>query len=163
MTSVEEKQQQIDSQVLVNYPPISVVIPAQNEAQNLQYVLPQIPSFVTEVILVDGHSCDDTIAVARRLLPTIRVIKQAGKGKGNALQLGFAACSGDIIVMLDADGSADPREMPTFVEALLNGNDFAKGSRFIRGARSHDLTWVSSSWLPWIKRPRECAFRNGVQ
>jgi glycosyltransferase involved in cell wall biosynthesis len=142
VTSMEEKQRQIGSQVLVNYPAISVVIPALNEAQNLQYVLPRIPSFVTEVILVDGHSSDDTIAVARQLLPTIRVIKQVSKGKGDALQLGFASCSGDIIVMLDADGSADPCEIPRFVEALVNGYDFAKGSRFIQGGQSHDLTWV---------------------
>ena len=83
----------------------SVVIPALNEAQNLQYVLPFIPPLVSEVILVDGHSTDDTIAVAKQLLPTIRIVKQAGKGKGNALKAGFAACTGDIIVMLDADGS----------------------------------------------------------
>ncbi|HKV01395.1 MAG TPA: glycosyltransferase family 2 protein, partial [Ktedonobacteraceae bacterium] len=109
---------------------ISVVIPALNEAQNLQYILPYIPSLVSEVILVDGHSTDDTIAMARQLLPTIRIIKQTGKGKGNALKHGFAACTGDIIVMLDADGSADPNEIPRFIEALLRGYDFAKGSRF---------------------------------
>src|SRR2546429_5341020 len=132
----------ISSQVGINYPRISVVVPARDEAQNLRYVLPHIPSFVTEVILVDGHSNDDTITVAQQFLPAIRVIKQTGEGKGNALQLGFAACSGDIIVMLDADGSADPREIPKFVEALLDGNDFAKGSRFVQNAGSHDLTWL---------------------
>jgi glycosyltransferase involved in cell wall biosynthesis len=63
-----------------------------------------------------------------------------GKGKGDALRLGFAACSGDIIVMLDADGSADPCEIPKFVEALINGNDFAKGSRYLQGGGSYDLT-----------------------
>src|SRR5271157_1010689 len=122
------------------YPKISVVIPARNEAQNLVHVLPHIPSTVYEVILVDGHSTDDTIAVAQQLMPTIKVIQQTGKGKGDALRLGFAACSGDIIVMLDADGSADPCEIPRFVEALVKGNDFAKGSRCIQGGGSHDLT-----------------------
>ena len=122
------------------YPKISVVIPARNEAQNLVHVLPHIPSTVYEVILVDGHSTDDTIAVAQQLISTIKVIKQTGKGKGDALRLGFAACSGDLIVMLDADGSADPCEIPRFVEALVNGNDFAKGSRCIQGGGSHDLT-----------------------
>ena len=72
----------------------SVVIPALNEAQNLQYVLPFIPPFVSEVILVNGHSTDDTFAVAKQLLPTTRIIKQVGKGKGNALKAGFGACSG---------------------------------------------------------------------
>lgn len=122
------------------YPKISVVIPARNESRNLFHVLPHLPSIVNEVILVDGHSTDDTIAVAQQLLPTIKIIQQTGKGKGDALRLGFAACSGDIIVMLDADGSADPCEIPRFVEALINGNDFAKGSRYIQGGGSHDLT-----------------------
>src|SRR5438270_4224416 len=126
------------------YPRISVVIPSRNEAQNLHYVLPSIPSIVSEVILVDGHSTDDTIAVAQQLMPAIYIIKQVGEGKGDALRSGFAACSGDIIVMLDADGSADPNEIPRFVEALVGGNDFAKGSRFIHGGGSNDITLLRS-------------------
>ncbi len=126
------------------YPHVSVVIPTHNEAQNLRYVLPYIPPIVSEVILVDGHSIDDTIAVAKQLLPTIQIIKQTGRGKGNALRAGFAACTGEIIVMLDADGSTDPNEIPRFVEALLEGNDFAKGSRFIKGGGSHDITPLRS-------------------
>src|SRR5712691_11117422 len=107
------------------YPPISLVIPAQNEAQNLQHVLPRIPSIISEVILVDGYSIDDTIAVAQQLLPSIQNVKQIGKGKGYAIRAGFAACTGDIIVMLDADGSTDPAEIPRFIDALLGGSDFA--------------------------------------
>jgi glycosyltransferase involved in cell wall biosynthesis len=126
------------------YPSISVIIPTHNEAENLVYVLPKIPPIVTEVILVDGHSIDDTIIVAQQLLPTIRIIKQVRKGKGDALRLGFAASTGDIIVMLDADGSTDPNEIPRFVDALLNGDDFAKGSRFIKGGGSHDITPLRS-------------------
>jgi len=121
-------------------PRISVVIPALNEAPNLQYVLPHIPPIVSEVILVDGHSTDGTITVAQRLLSSIRIVKQMGRGKGNALRAGFAACTGDIIVMLDADGSADPGEIPRFVEALKLGDDFAKGSRFLQGGGSQDIT-----------------------
>jgi glycosyltransferase involved in cell wall biosynthesis len=121
-------------------PRISVVIPTLNEAHNLRHVLPNIPTSVYETILVDGHSTDDTVAVARELLPTIRVISQAGKGKGDALRDGFAVCTGDIIVMLDADGSANPKEIPLFVEALLAGHEFAKGSRFIKGGGSNDIT-----------------------
>ncbi len=123
---------------------ISVVIPALNEAQNLRHVLPLIPPIVTEIILVDGHSTDDTIEVVHQLGSIIRspvhVIKQIGMGKGDALRVGFAACTGDIIVTLDADGSTDPREIPLFVEALLRANDFAKGSRSILGGGSHDFT-----------------------
>ncbi len=125
-------------------PRISVVIPALNEAQNLRHVLPLIPSIVSEIILVDGHSIDDTVAVIHQLrsrIPSpIHIINQSAKGKGDALRVGFAACTGDIIVMLDADGSTDPREIPLFVEALLRGNDFAKGSRCLLGAGSHDFS-----------------------
>jgi glycosyltransferase involved in cell wall biosynthesis len=126
------------------YPRISVVIPTRNEVENLQHVLPNIPEVVSEVILVDGHSTDGTIEEAQRLMPDIRVIKQVNKGKGDALRLGFAACTGDIIVMIDADGSTDPREIPLFIDALMTGNDFAKGSRFIKGGGSHDITPLRS-------------------
>lgn len=140
---IEGQRLHIRSQASIfeqRYPQISVVIPARNEAANLKYVLPHLPPIVTEVILVDGHSSDDTVAIAQQLLPTISIIRQVGKGKGDALRLGFAACSGDIIVMLDADGSTNPYEIPRFVETLLNGNDFAKGSRFVQGGGSCDIT-----------------------
>jgi glycosyltransferase involved in cell wall biosynthesis len=129
----------LDSQ---RFPCVSVVIPARNEARNLYHVLPHLPSIVTEVVLIDGHSSDDTISVAQCLLPSVRIIQQTGRGKGDALRTGFAACTGDIIVMLDADGSADPGEIPRFVEALMGGYDFAKGSRFINGGGSHDITFL---------------------
>ena len=126
------------------YPRISAVIPTRNEAQNLYHVLSDIPPIVSEVIMVDGHSTDDTIAVAQQLFPSIQIIKQERKGKGDALRVGFAASTGDIIVMLDADGSTDPREITRFVDALLQGNDFAKGSRFLPGGGSHDITTLRS-------------------
>ncbi|GIF10062.1 glycosyltransferase family 2 protein [Actinoplanes teichomyceticus] len=120
-------------------PIVSVVVPALNEAQNLPHVFARLPR-VDEVILVDGGSTDDTVAVARRLRPDIRVVTQNRRGKGNALACGFAACTGDIIVMIDADGSTDPGEIPSFVEALRAGADFAKGSRFQPGGGSADIT-----------------------
>ncbi len=118
---------------------VSVIIPALNEAENLPHVLPKIPTWVHEVILIDGHSTDDTIAVARALHPGIRVVVQEGCGKGAALRSGFAAATGEIIVMLDADGSTDPAEIPAFVGALLAGADFAKGSRFLQGGGTADM------------------------
>jgi glycosyltransferase involved in cell wall biosynthesis len=121
---------------------VSVVIPALNEAENLPHVLPRLPAGLHEVIVVDGHSTDGTIEVARRLRPDIRVVLQSGKGKGNALAAGFAAATGDIVVMLDADGSTDAAEIPRFVAALCNGADFVKGSRFAQGGASSDITWT---------------------
>jgi glycosyltransferase involved in cell wall biosynthesis len=122
-----------------NSPSISVIVPAMNEAENLKHVLPFIPDYVDEVILVDGHSTDGTVAEAQRLLPNIRIVPQHGKGKGSALRTGFAAARGDIIVMLDADGSTDPREIPAFVQKLTKGADFVKGSRFMTGGGTADM------------------------
>ena len=119
---------------------VTVVVPAMNEEGNIAQVLGELPDGLHEVILVDGNSKDDTIAVAREAYPSIRVTSQNGKGKGDALRTGFAAATGNLIVMLDADGSADPAEIPRFIEALEAGADFAKGSRYLPGGGSADIT-----------------------
>ncbi len=124
-------------------PRVSVVIPARNEARNLEIILPKLPP-VYEVILVDGNSVDDTIATAQRLMPTIKVVQQTRKGKGNALACGFEAVTGDVVVMFDADCSADPDEIPRFVDALVAGADVAKGTRYALGGGSDDITIVRS-------------------
>jgi glycosyltransferase involved in cell wall biosynthesis len=119
---------------------VSVVIPAMNEARNLAHVFDSIPAWVDEIVLVDGHSTDDTVAVARQLCPGVKIVEQAGRGKGDALRAGFDACDGEIIVMLDADGSTDGAEIARFVGALVAGADFVKGSRFASGGGSDDIT-----------------------
>ncbi|MEU5028688.1 glycosyltransferase family 2 protein [Streptomyces milbemycinicus] len=121
-------------------PPVSVVIPAMNEAENLPYVFKTLPDWIHEVVLVDGNSTDDTVRVARELWPGVKVVPQRGKGKGDALITGFAACTGDIVVMVDADGSADGGEIVSYVSALVSGADFAKGSRFANGGGTDDMT-----------------------
>jgi glycosyltransferase involved in cell wall biosynthesis len=122
-------------------PSVSVVVPAKNEARNLEHVFGTIPAWVDEIVLVDGHSVDDTVAVAQKLHPAVRIVHQQGRGKGDALQAGFAAAKGEIIVMMDADGSTDGKEIPRFVAALTTGADFAKGSRFASGGGSDDITF----------------------
>lgn len=124
----------------VRYPRISVVIPALNEAGNLPHVLPTVAEIATEVVLVDGYSTDGTCDVARRLIPDVKIVQQTRRGKGNALRCGLAESTGDIIVLMDADGSTDPREIPLFVEALLAGADLVKGSRFLEAGGSDDIT-----------------------
>jgi glycosyltransferase involved in cell wall biosynthesis len=121
---------------------VTAVIPAMNEAANLPHVFARMPACVTEIVLVDGNSSDDTIEVARALRPDVRIVMQNGRGKGNALACGFAAAEGDIIVMLDADGSTDPAEIVEFIAPLLEGADFAKGSRYATGGGSADITRI---------------------
>jgi glycosyltransferase involved in cell wall biosynthesis len=122
---------------------VSVVVPARNEARNLEITLPALAAIrpaVHEIIVVDGNSVDDTVETVQRVLPSAKVINQTRCGKGNALACGFAAATGDIVIMFDADGSADPAEVPAFVAALVAGADFAKGSRFAPGGGSDDIT-----------------------
>lgn len=111
---------------------ITVLICTFNEEANLPYVLPKIPECVDEILLVDGHSTDKTVAVTRKLRPDIRILYQPGRGKADALKYGVEQATGDIIVTLDADGETDPCDIPRFTEPLLNGYDFAKGSRLAK-------------------------------
>ncbi len=133
------------------YPRVTAVMPALNEARNLPYVLSRLPADLYEVILVDGRSNDDTIAVAEAF---------PRSGKGNALTCGFAHAEGDIIVTLDADGSADPREIPRFVDALLDGADFAKGSRFVPGGGTSDITRFRRYGNRWLNRATNAVHRT---
>jgi glycosyltransferase involved in cell wall biosynthesis len=122
-------------------PRVSVVVPTLNEERNIAHFLARLPvQVVDEVVLVDGASTDRTVEVAQSLYPDVVVVHQTRRGKGNALACGFEAASGEIVVMLDADGSTDPAEIPRFVEALVDGADYAKGSRFSSGGDSHDIT-----------------------
>ncbi|CRK49617.1 putative glycosyltransferase [Rhodococcus sp. RD6.2] len=121
-------------------PTVSVIIPAMNEAKNLPFVASRMPDGIDEIVFVDGNSVDDTVAVARSLWPAATFVTQTRGGKGNALACGFAAATCDIIVMIDADGSTDPAEIPLFVEALVGGADLAKGSRFVGRGGSSDIT-----------------------
>ncbi len=133
-------------------PTVTVVLPVRNEARNLPHVAERLPP-IDELVVVDGGSEDGTIDVARTLWPTATVISQTRSGKGNALACGFEAATGDIIVMIDGDGSTDPAEIPKFVEALLGGADLAKGSRFSQGGGSADITHLrrfGNKGLNWL-------------
>jgi glycosyltransferase involved in cell wall biosynthesis len=112
------------------FPQVSAIICALNEEKSLPIVLAKIPNWVDEILLVDGHSSDMTVQVAKKLRPDIKVFFQPLKGKGDALRFGFKIASKDIVITLDADGATDPEDMPKFIESLLKGFDFAKGSRF---------------------------------
>ncbi len=127
----------------IDRPTVSVVIPTLNEAKNLPLVLPFLPTdWIDEVIIVDGRSTDNTVEVARQLFPSVKIVMESRKGKGVAMRAGYQASSCDIIVLLDADGSNDPREIPRFVKRLMEGVDMVKGSRFSVSGGTTDMTFV---------------------
>lgn len=121
-------------------PTLSVIIPTLNEAGNLPYVLNTIPSWVNEVVIVDGRSHDDTERVARVLRPDVRIVQQTRRGKGAALKTGLEAATGDLLIIMDADGSMDGADIAAFRDALVGGADYVKGSRFCEGGGSTDIT-----------------------
>jgi glycosyltransferase involved in cell wall biosynthesis len=135
---------------------VSVIIPCLNEEDNLPYVLPTMPSWIDEVVVVDDHCTDGTVSVARKLMPGVIIAtNRRAPGKGNALLAGMEAATGDILVQVDADGSEDPAEIHHFVGALLAGADYAKGSRFIQGGGTSDMPalrrWGNKA-LTWVAR-----------
>jgi hypothetical protein len=140
---------------------VSVIIPTLNEAENIAWALARLPEGLHEVVLVDGRSTDGTIEVAQRERPDIRVVHETRRGKGAALRAGFAAATGDYIVMIDADGSMHPEEIPLYVAYLDAGFDFVKGSRFMLAGGSDDMTvvrrvghWPLLSFVRWTFRVR---------
>ena len=119
---------------------VSVVIPTKNEARNIGWVLRRLDDLVDEVVIVDGLSTDDTVSVVQAIRPDAKIIMHPLPGKGEAIRAGLAAATGDLVVMLDADGSMDPEEIGSFLRALAEGADFAKGSRFLDGGGTTDIT-----------------------
>lgn len=124
---------------------VSVVIPTKNEARNIAWVLHHMDPIVDEVVIVDFKSTDGTVDIARMIRPDVVVVNHPLAGKGEAVRAGLAAAHGDFVVMIDADGSMDPAEIQAFVERLADGHDLAKGSRFIAGGGTADMTWLRRS------------------
>jgi glycosyltransferase involved in cell wall biosynthesis len=132
---------------------VSLVIPTLNEADGLREILPRLPELISELIIVDGGSTDGSCAVVDELRPDAFLVEQSGRGKGNAIKEGLSVARGDIIVTMDADGSMRPEDIPRFVDRLLEGHDFVKGSRELPGAGSDDFTWIrrfGNTGLTWV-------------
>ena len=124
-----------------NHLKITVIIPTFNEENNIEPVLSGLPDMVDEVLIVDGNSSDNTVKKVRELFPDVKILIQPGIGKGDALRHGFENAQGDIIVTIDADGSMNPAEIPAFIEPILNGYDYVKGSRFLPRGGTTDMVW----------------------
>lgn len=145
----------------VTDPTVSVVIPTLNEVRNLPWVLRRMPDYVDQVVLVDGHSTDGTVEIARAMRPDVVVVLPTERGKGFAIREGLAASTGDIIVMIDADGSMDPREIGCFLAPLRFDFDLVKGSRYLTGGGSEDLTPLRSCGNLALTRLTNVMYRCG--
>jgi glycosyltransferase involved in cell wall biosynthesis len=145
----QESVQVSQSDIIQALPRVSVIIPTLNEEVNLPHVLPRIPHSVCEVLVIDGHSTDNTVSLAQQLHPKVRIIYQKGKGKSDALRCGFTEAIGDLIVTIDADGSMRPEEIHRFLAPLCNGHDVAKGTRFKGDGGSSDMEGlrVFGNWV----------------
>jgi glycosyltransferase involved in cell wall biosynthesis len=119
---------------------ITVVIPTKNEAENIKEVFPNIPDFVDEIVVVDGNSTDGTREEIIKYRKDTKIIIEKPSGKGAAIRTGLKNATGDLIIMMDADGSHDPREITGLLEPVLNGYDVSKGSRLLPGGGSADFT-----------------------
>jgi len=119
---------------------VSVIIPTLNEAGNLPYVLNSVPAWVDEVVVVDGRSTDDTERIARLMHPGVKIVHEMTPGKGAALRAGLRAATSDYLIAIDADGSMDGSRLGDFRDALDQGAEYVKGSRFLPGGGSADIT-----------------------
>jgi glycosyltransferase involved in cell wall biosynthesis len=117
---------------------VSVVIPTLNEEDNIKRVFETLPKSVDEVVVVDGHSKDRTVQIAKKYGP---LILYDNRGKGSAIRKGVAAAKGDIIIMMDADCSNIPAEIELLIAGIKAGYDICMGSRFIQGGGTEDMPW----------------------
>ncbi len=112
---------------------VTVIVPTRNEAVNLRPVLEVAAPFADELLVVDGHSTDDTRQIAEAMGAT--VVLDNGKGKGDAIRVGMQQATGDVLVFVDADGSHDPRDIPALVQPIIDGHaDHVSGSRMLGGS-----------------------------
>ena len=130
---------------------VTVIIPALNEEKNIARVIQKLHQMgYDNILVVDGNSNDRTVEVAKEF--GVNIILQKGNGKGAALRQAFNhdGLDGDVVVMMDADGSMDPKEIPLFIEALDSGADLVKGSRFLRYGYSEDMNmtrWIGNRFF----------------
>lgn len=122
---------------------VTVIVPTLNEEKNIAEVIRELKRIgFSDILVIDGNSRDRTVEVAKEF--GVDVIYQNGRGKGDALRQAFShdGLSGDAVVMMDADGSMNPKEIFSFIEALECGVDLVKGSRFMPRGRSEDMTLI---------------------
>ena len=134
---------------------VSVIFPTRNEEGCIGRVLREVPrETVDEIIVIDGHSTDRTAEEAKaELRPSDRFVMQKGKGYGGAFREAFDIATGDVIIMMDADGSHDPKDIPAIVDKVERGYEYVMASRYAPGGRSDDDTfirWFGNRFFTWL-------------
>jgi glycosyltransferase involved in cell wall biosynthesis len=133
-------------------PTVSVIVPARNEAGNIPAILHRVPDMGpqrTEIVFVEGHSTDDTYdaieqAIAANPQRDCKLLRQTGKGKGDAVRAGFAAASGEILMILDADLTVPPEDLPRFYEALrTRRGEFMNGVRLVYPMQKDSMRFLN--------------------
>lgn len=142
----------VTSRIKKKPPTVSVIIPARNEKGNIAAAVERIPpmGFLTEIIFVEGHSSDGTWEAIREMEANppagrvIRACQQTGKGKGDAMRLGYEKAKGDILMILDADLTVPPEDLPKFYDALVTGTaDFANGVRLVYPKEDQSMRFLN--------------------
>lgn len=126
---------------------VTAVVPTKNEAKSVGDTLKRTAKYVDEIILIDGHSTDDTIAVAKKTIPSIKIVHQKSKGKGAGMRESIPYITGDIVVFVDADGSHIPEHIPTLVKKIEDGADMVIASRFLGGSDEFTPLRKFLNWL----------------
>jgi SAM-dependent methyltransferase len=132
-------------------PSVSVIIPARNEAGNIEEIIERVPTLGcdTELVFVEGHSSDNTYETIKKIIEKnhdrkCKLYRQTGKGKGDAVRLGFKEAEGDVIIILDADMTVAPEDLPRFVEALASGKgEFVNGVRLVYPMEDKAMRFVN--------------------
>jgi glycosyltransferase involved in cell wall biosynthesis len=132
-------------------PSVSVIIPCRNEKGNIENAIKRLPKFCSdiEIIFVEGHSADSTLTEINRVIDAysdtdIKVFVQDGKGKGDAVRKGFANARGDILMILDADLTVPPEDLPKFYEAIVSGKgEFINGTRMVYPMQNQAMRFLN--------------------
>jgi len=134
---------------------VSLIIPTRNEEGCIGKVLQEVPrEYINEIIVVDGHSTDNTAKEAKANLNSKdKFILQKGKGYGGAFLEGFDIASGDVIIMMDGDGSHNPAEIPALIDKISRGYEYVMATRFMPGGKSDDnalIRWIGNRIFTWL-------------
>ena len=128
------------SSIEVPPPKVEMIIPTINEEKTINLVIDKALKFVGSILVIDGGSTDNTVETAKEM--GAKIVHQNSRGKGLALREAFEHVDGEIVVLLDGDGSMSPEEIPLFVKQIDAGADVVKGSRFMVEGGSEDISRI---------------------